>query len=137
MGEIDRRLGRSVEEQVGELSPEELFAQLDRENRKLADLGVEISIAELAHGAARHGYLYEDRRDGDGGIRTSPMNFLMALVNSQPNLLALPKNRFLELGGVVSTIAMVTDVLVKKTGGIQWPKQLAQSPQIQLSSERP
>lgn len=130
MREIDRSRSESVEEQIREFSRQELFEQLLRENQNLAGLGVRIPISLMALGSSKYGFLYEDRMNDKGGTKSTPMNFFMALVHSQPDLLKLPKDKFEKLGAVVSRIAMVTDVLAERTGEISWPEQFTQIPQL-------
>lgn len=130
--------GESAEEQLKKFSVEELFFQLSEDNKRLAKLGVEVSISSMADGAARYGRLYEDRRlrREKTLLKATPMNFLMTLIHSQPDLLKLSRDKFCELGGVVSRAAMVTEVLEER-GPFQWPEQFAQSPQAQLPPKNP
>lgn len=125
--------GESAEEQLKKFSEEELFFQLSEDNRKLAELGVEVSISSISDGAARYGRLYEDKRlrREKTLLKATPMNFFMSLIYSQPDLLKLSRDKFCELGGVVSRAAMVTEVLEERCP-FEWPEQFDQSPQTQL-----
>lgn len=127
----------SIEEQFRGSSNEELFEQLLIENQNLAKFGVWQSISIAAYGASAYGDLYEDRKYPQGGARITPMNFFMALLNSQPDLLKLPIDKFQELGGAVSRIAMATDLLVQRMGRFEWPEHLKESPQEQLHPKKP
>jgi len=134
MKEIDHSIDKSVEEQIKEFSTGELIEQLFKENKELAELGVKTPISSIAHGAVICGFLYEDRRipGANKVLKDTPMNYFMALVSSQPDLLKLPLDKFQKLGGAVSRIAMATDVLIGKEGPFRWPIELTENPQWQV-----
>lgn len=132
--EISIGLGsKSTREQLAEFEPEDLFGQLEKDNLKLGELGVTTPIHLMDHGAARFGWRYEDTADPR---HTTPLNFLAALTNSDPDLRKRLSDRdYLRLFGVISRIAMCVDELSRKMGQFSWPETLKRDPTSVLAEK--
>jgi len=121
--------------QLGKMSDEEIFSQVEHDNMRLAQLGVDVSVSMIIYGARNYGHNYENRRYPEGSPRPTPMNCFMALLHSQPSLMhELSKKDFEDLASVVSRIAVTTDFLIHHKGSFTWPDQFTYSPQKLLSS---
>jgi len=127
--ERDHSLELSYEEKVATMSPKELHTELEKENIKLAELGVKMPVGWMLNKAQNYGSLYEDRRYKEGAVKPTAMNCFMSLLRYQPDLRNLRQEQFEKLGQTVSRIAVAADVFIEKTGGGLIPEPLSQSPQ--------
>lgn len=118
---------RSVEDQLRDLSPQELLEQIRSLNGQLGELGVKVSVLHILSGASC--YLYEDKRESSGGVKPTAMNCFMSLIHQQPGLKTLSQEEFEKLGQIVSHISLATDELLNKRGGsVNWHQDLLKSP---------
>src|SRR4030067_1585926 len=100
---------KSIEEQLKEMSPEELWENLEKQNKQLAALGVKTPVSIIFFGASNHGFNYEDRRFPGGGVKPTPVNCLATVLHSEPKLRKKSTEEFEELMGVVSRTSMMVE----------------------------
>jgi hypothetical protein len=123
--------GTSVEQQLREMRPSQLWEELAALNEQMVHLGVKVPISRITYGASTHGFDYEDRRYEGGGAKHTPMNCLMTALHEQPRLRRLPTEKFEDLGSVISRVAMTTEVLFKKIGSFTWPDAYTRYPRVE------
>lgn len=98
-------------------------------NKRLARLCVTEPIAEIVRAGQTHGCKYEDVHYHPGSLaKATPLNCLMALLHSQPNLRKLPTEDFEELAGVVAMVSQATEVLLERNKEFEWPRKFQKSP---------
>lgn len=106
------------------MSDAEIEEGLLKDNSELADLGVTTSVAGIILRAQIQGDRYEDRTDRHGGTSVTPMNCLMGLLDTQPDLQGLSPDKFKSLARTVSRIGMAVGTLVDRKPGTMLPKAL-------------
>jgi hypothetical protein len=116
-------------EQLKQLSPQELFEQIEADNLILAQLGVKIPISEIIYGATHYGIRYEFAQYPSGLVRPTPLNCFMALIHMQPDLKKLSEADFENLAGTISHVSVSVESLASKMGSIKWPDKFSVNPQ--------
>lgn len=114
----------SIEDQLRNLSEAELLVELGKAGKQLQNIGVNTPIPMLIAEGLVHGERESfdpNSSESQDAITLTPLNLIRPLLYEEPDLRTrLSHDQFCELLESVTRLAMVSEMLLEKTGAVDY-----------------